>query len=76
MRETYRVKYRQKGQIFWRTVNNVKGDGVEGAFRFFYMEDDSILYIGLDAEVWFSPDRQAIITHQMSKEAGQPVQRA
>ena len=75
MKETYTVKYRQPGQLLWRKVKNVKGDGVEGAFRFFQIEDDGILYVSSLAEVYFPPERQAIIAHQMSKEIGQPVQR-
>jgi hypothetical protein len=76
MRETYQIKYRQPGQIFWRTLNNVKGDGVENRFRFFLQEDDTLTHISCDAEVRFSPHRAAVITHKMSKEIGQPVQRA
>lgn len=76
MKETYTVKYRQPGQIFWRKVKNVKGDGVQDKFRFVTREDDSIVYFSLDAEVIFPSERQAIIAHKMSKEAGQPIQRA
>ncbi len=75
MKEIYVVKYRQPGQFFKRKVKNVKGDGVQDNFRFLHLEDDSIIYISLHAEVWFSSERQAIITHKMSKEAGQPIQR-
>lgn len=76
MKETYTVKYRQPGQIFWRTVKNVKGDGVEGMFRFFSTEDDRIIYVSCNAEVIFPAERQALITQKMSREIGQPVQRA
>ena len=76
MKETYSVKYRQPGQIFWRTIKNVKGDAIEGQMRWFLTEDDIILYISCNAEVKFPKERQAIITHKMSREAGQPVQRA
>jgi len=76
MIETYTVKYRQPGQIFWRKLRRVKGDGVEGLFRFFHLEDDSLIYISSAAEVAFSPGRQQIIAHKMSREVGQPVQRA
>jgi len=75
MKETYTIRYRQPGQLFWRKVRNVKGDGVDGSFRFFHAEDDSILYISSASEVYFPPERQAIITHKMSKEVGQPIQR-
>lgn len=76
MKMTYTVKYRQPGQWIWRKLKDVKGDGVEAQFRFFHLEDDSIIYISLDAEVVFPPGRQAIIIHKMSQEAGTPVVRA
>jgi len=76
MKETYTVKYRQLGQVFWRKLNNVKGDAVEKSFRWFHLEDDTIIYISLDAEVIFTKERQKVIAFQMSKEAGQPVQRS
>lgn len=76
MKETYLVKYRQPGQFFWRKVKNVKGDGVESQFRFFHTEDDAIIYISIHAEVVFPSERQEVITRKMSKEIGQPVQRA
>ena len=76
MKETYTVKYRQPGQVFWRKLKNVKGDAVEKSFRWFHLEDDTIVYISLDAEVIFTKERQRVIEFQMSKEAGQPVQRS
>ena len=76
MKETYLVKYRQPGQWFWNKIKNVKGDGVEGSFRFFQTGDDRLVYISAHAEVIFPPERQAIIAKQMSREIGQPIQRA
>jgi hypothetical protein len=76
MKETYKVKYRQPGQWFWRTIKNVKGDGVEGLFRFFYTEDDVLIYVSCNAEVVFGKERQAVILSKMSREVGQPIQRA
>jgi len=76
MKETYNVKYRQPGQIFWRTIKGVKGDAIEGSIRWFLTEADSIHYISINAEVIFPPERQTIITQKMSRESGQPVQRA
>lgn len=76
MKETYTVKYRQPGQWFWRKLKNVKGTAAEVNFWAFHCEDDSLHYVSLQAEVYFPPERQAIITHQMSKKAGQPIQRA
>lgn len=76
MKETYTVRYRQPGQWLWRKVRNVKGDGIEAGIRFFHCEDDSLHYCSVNAEVVFPPERQAIITHKMSREAGTPIQRA
>lgn len=76
MRETYTVKYRQPGQIFWRTIRNVKGDAIEGQIRWFLTDADTLHYISLAAEVIFPPERQAVITHKMSRESGKPIQRA
>lgn len=76
MRETYTIKYRQPGQVFWRTIKNVKGDAIEGQMRWFLTDDDRVYYISLGAEVVFPSERQAIIAHKMSREIGQPIQRA
>jgi len=77
MKETYTIKYRQPGQWFWRKIKNVKGTQfTEGKFWAFHTDDDALHYISGNAELYFPPERQAIITHQMSREIGQPVQRA
>lgn len=76
MRKTYDIKYRQPGQWFWRRLKKVQGDGVDANFRFFHLEDDSIVYCSRDAEVWFPKERQEIIAKRMSQEIGQPVVRA
>ena len=76
MIETYDVKYRQPGQWFWRKIKDVKGDAVESGFRWFLQEDDTLTFVSIDAEVKMSPHRAAIKLHKMSKEAGQPLQRA
>jgi len=77
MIEVYTVKYRQPGQTFWRKVKKVKAtEAKEKYWWVFHCEDDSLHYISLNAEVIFPPERQAIITHQMGKEVGQPIQRA
>ena len=75
MKDTYTVKYRQPGQWLWRRVKGVRGDGVEGMFRYFHTDDDAILYVSAQAEVLFPPQRQQVITKQMSKHAGTPVVR-
>lgn len=76
MKDSYTIKYRQPGQIFWRKLKNVTGDGVENSYRFFHRTDDSIVFLSQQAEVIFCPDRQKVITQRMSKQSGQPIQRA
>lgn len=83
MKRTYHVRYRAPGQWFWRKIKNVTGDEVLGNpgvtqywCRVFTCENDSIRYLPLSYEIEFPPERQALITHQMSAEIGQPVQRA
>lgn len=39
------------------------------------LDDKEDHYVPGDAEVYFPPERQAIITHQMSREIGQPIAR-
>lgn len=75
MKNIYIVKYRQPGQFFWRTLKNVRGDGLErDQFRWFITNDDEFYYVSLDAEVYFEGKRQEIINKQMNKETGQQVQ--
>lgn len=60
MKMYWTVKYRQPGQVFWRKVKRVVADGVEDQFRYFRQDDDTMIYVSNNAEVIFSPDRQAI----------------
>lgn len=80
MVEVYAVKYRQPGQIFWRKLKRVQGDGFvpedpgPKACRYFTLEDGTMIYVSLDAEVEFDKYRNQVITKKMSREAGQPIQ--
>jgi len=76
MKETYPVKYRSPGRRFFKTVKNVKEDGMTDKFRWLRLENDILIHFPMDSEVIFTEERQAVITHQMSREAGIPVQRA
>jgi hypothetical protein len=76
MIEEYTVKYRQPGQLFWRKLKRVTGDGFDGGARFFRTVDDNIVWVSTQAEVIFGPQRQKVVVYRMSKEAGQPVQRS
>lgn len=71
----YTVKYRRKGQIFWRTIKNVKGDGFVTdpgivVSRWFVQDDESRLEIPIDAEFIFSKNRFFSILQNKKKETG------
>ena len=71
---TYRIRYRNPGQLFWRTLKRVVGDAVEpGQFRWFALEDGRMVYIALGAEVEFSAERREVIAAEMRKESGGQV---
>lgn len=82
---TYTVKYRQPGQWFRRTVRRVVKDGFvtnkdgslsSGSFRYLQTEDDRMLYFSIHAEVWFPKKRNQLVEKKVSRDAGQPIQRA
>lgn len=71
---TYTARYRNPGQLFWRKLRRVIGDGIEpGQFRWFVLEDGRMVYVALGAEVEFSAERREIIAAQMRKESGGQV---
>ena len=84
----YTVKYKKVGDLFWRKIAKVKGDGfVENASirgetlgpnysaRWFILADESRVEIPCtDVMFKFSRDRFLLIQENMSKEAGRPVQ--
>ena len=73
----YTAKVRLKGEKKWVLHKGVVGDGLADAgIRYFAYEDGSLYHFPIDAEVMFDPDRQRSIAEKMSKEAGQPIQRA
>jgi hypothetical protein len=76
MKETYTIKYRQPGQWFWRTIKNVKGEGFQGGFWFVLCEDDSMHYFSGNAEIYFPPERNAILALKESRKTGQQIPRA
>ena len=75
MKDTYKVKYRAPHKMFFKTIKNVLEDGVTEYFRWVRLEDDTLIHFPLDSEVIFPKERQDVITYQMSKAAGQPIQR-
>jgi len=75
MKEMYNVKYKVIGQWFWKTLKDVKMDGIEERFRWFHLDDDSLVHLPIDTVVVFPPHRQKVIEFQMSKVIGQPISR-
>lgn len=60
--------------MFWRTINNVRGDGLmENGNRYFILDDESRVEVPTTAVFWFSKERFISIKKNMEKEAGQPV---
>ncbi len=74
--KSYKIKYKPIGCWFWRTLRGVTGDGLENGYRFFQLEDDTLIFIQDDSEFHFYPCRQAFITKNMSKEVGTQVVRS
>lgn len=74
MATEYTVRYKAPGQIFWRKIRRVIGDGIEpGVFRWFVTASDEMIYIPMDSQVHFPKERKVGIMEGMSKEAGQQV---
>ena len=72
--KVYKVRYRNPGQLFWRVLKRVEGDGIEpGQFRWFVLEDGRMVYVALGAEVEFSAQRRNVIAEKMRKESGGQV---
>lgn len=73
---TYSVKYKAPGWIFWRTIKNVKGDGiVEGRTttvqaRYFILFDDTRIELPTSFMFRFDKDRCASIEKAIKREAG------
>jgi len=71
----YTVKYKLRGQSFFRTLKNVKGDGVipDSGSRFFILMNETRIEISSDSEIIFSPDRFIFIKKEMESTVGQPI---
>lgn len=77
---TYTVRYKSKGDFFWKTIKKVKGDltgsasdGLTG-IRVLILEDETRLEIPSGNTIFeFSKDRFLLIKHNMEKEAGQKI---
>ena len=74
----YTVRYKKKGQLFYRTVKKVKGDfianDVPGSPRVLVLEDESRMEIPtLDTEFVFDSKRFLVIKSRMEAEAGTTI---
>ena len=71
----YTVKYKQPNQFFWRTIKQVKGDGLleHGKARFFVLEDETRVEIPITAQFKFSKGRFYSIKKEMETQAGQAI---
>ena len=72
---TYTVKYKLPGQLFWRTIKRVKGDGIleNRAARFFQLDDETRIEIPVQARFIFGKERFLAIKKNMENESGQQI---
>ncbi len=72
---TYTVKYRCPGQLFWRTIKRVIGDGIQAecGFTWFVLQDNSAIRIPITSEVKFSKERVISTVEKMRAESGQNI---
>lgn len=72
----YTVKYKVQGSFFWKTIRNVKGDGIMTSetnfpIRFFITADEERVEIPIPgSRFWFSKERFLSIKQKMSSEGG------
>lgn len=71
----YSVRYKLSRSFFFKTLKNVKGDGIipESGNRFFILLDETRIEIPRESIVIFSSDRFIFIRKEMEKEIGQPI---
>lgn len=71
----YSVRYKLPGQWFFRTIKNVKGDGImpEARNRWLILSDETRIEIPCSAVFKFSVERFMLIQSNMEKEAGQKI---
>ena len=72
----YTVKYKRKGQFFWKKIKNLKADGIlePETHRYFITEDEERIEIPLlDTIFMFDSKRFLDIKKNMEKEIGQTL---
>ena len=72
---TYTVKYKLSNQWLWRTIKQVKGDGIleHGQSRFIILDDETRFEIPITAMFKFCSKRFLSIKQQMETETGQAI---
>lgn len=78
---TYSVKYRKIGSIFWRKIQNIKGDGIcvdpknnMIPYRFFITEREERIEVSMHGmEFFFNSDRFLKTKTEMEKEVGHRI---
>jgi hypothetical protein len=69
----YSAKVKLPGGWRWEKFENVVGDGVEAAFQFLVLEDQTYIRIPLNALIVFSKERYYTIHSNMEREIGQKI---
>jgi hypothetical protein len=69
----YTVKYKKLTDSFWKTIKNVKGDGVMEKYpvptRYFILNDETKYEIPIEGMIFkFSKERYELIKQNMEKE--------
>lgn len=75
---TYTVKYLLPGKWFWRTLKNIKGDGIMSdanyPMRFFLTDKEERIEIPIPGTIFrFSSERFLTIHSNLEKESGQNI---
>jgi hypothetical protein len=73
----YTVKYKQPKQIYWRTLKNVKGDGIVFTqfneavpLRYFVLADDGRIELPMNLMFRFDDNRCRIIEESIRRNQG------
>jgi hypothetical protein len=76
--DVYTVEYKLENDLFWKTIDNVKGDLIEKELenkRVFILTDETRVEIPeKGTRFTFSKERFLVIKKNMEKDARQPIQ--
>jgi len=68
---SYTVKYKLRGQWFWRKVKNVIGDTLVDGRQILILQDDSQIHLPLSSIVVFDKDRHYDIQKKINSKVTQ-----